>query len=168
MRLCQPAITTTMIILMMTVGIGSSLAQTAIVTSGQCYARSYTSAHLKAHPRQKVRAIALRKLEGTQAGVIAAGKSALAIGFNLRGYSQAFQAYAECSPQGASLGCFMEGDAGAFTLSRTAKDGLVMRVTRQLGVEGRTMIEFGGTSSDDNVFVLSKAGASSCASLKAP
>lgn len=138
------------------------------VASGTCYARSYTAAHLKANPRQKVRSITLRQLDKAQAGVIAPGKTALLVGFRFRNNSGHFQRYAECDSQGASLACNMEGDAGAFVLETSARGGLRLQATRRLGVEGDTMIEFGGRVSDDNVFLLRPAAAGACASLKAP
>lgn len=138
------------------------------LAAGECYARTYDAAHLKAHPRQKVRAIILRKLQTGSAGVLAPGKVALLVGFRFRNTSEHFQNYAECRQVQRDLRCDFEGDAGSFRLKRLKGNNLRLQVTRTLGVEGSTMIEFAGKYSDDNLFLLRKAPAPACARLKAP
>lgn len=128
-------------------------------TDASCYLRAYDSAHLASHPDQLVKEIAL----GPEPGSFEADVLVLRVTVRLRGDAELRQADAYCENTGGTLSCGLEGDAGWFQLSPTAK-GARMEVGRDgLGFEGETgFVELGGGQSDDEVFALPAVPADSC------
>lgn len=125
----------------------------AMFPGGQgCYLRQYSEEHLLRHPDQRVTGIGLWQLaEETDAEQLA-----LTLALFVRGDSERFSATAYCQNTGGSLSCGLEGDGGWFTLSEAKNDVVRMKIGRQpLSLEGATgVIEIGGGTSDDELFLL--------------
>jgi hypothetical protein len=146
------------------------------VANGEpCYARTYSSEHLKAHPEQRVGAIELDMAKANPDGVpITEDNIELGFGIKLKDRAEWYTGLAICKSTGAEIGCFLEGDGGSFTLS-AAQDGGLKLVTGESGIaiEGATdFVEIAGGKGDDRVFVLVSAALQACAAatdaVKAP
>jgi hypothetical protein len=129
-----------------------------------CYARSYDAAHLKRHPGQRVRAIAVLLTTAEEpntayaAVVTAAVITAKATTGNLT-YSHD----AQCLRAQAALECWVTPYRGYVVLTRTP-DGL--RLENPLGFRldaGDTDAQLAvAADADHRVFALPKAGAEAC------
>jgi hypothetical protein len=124
-----------------------------------CYRRAYTTAHLAAHPVQRVAAISLSPEEdfGTD------NVLALRITIALREQSQPYTGVAYCMDAGKDLTCAVEGDGGGFTLT-LRDDGLLLTVGREgIGLEGaRDFLSISGTGGDDRAFLLRRTATRRC------
>lgn len=128
-----------------------------------CYARLYDAAHMAAHPRQKVVEIELdydaknAESEGNRPSRFAAG-----LGVRLKGKKGWYTNSMLCNERAmGGVACSLESDGGQFDLQPSG-DGLEMRLTSELSIEGDDFIAFGGKTSDDNVFILKPAPQSVC------
>lgn len=134
--------------------------------SAACLERTYTAAHLKAHPRQQVEAIAVQHRPKLQSGSASTeGAFELSIGFKLRGKPDWFAAIAYCKGGDVGMPCSVEGDGGHFNLEPTGGrgPGLTLRTDR-LAIEGaRRFAEIG--KGDDRVFNLATAAPAVCSRM---
>ena len=125
-----------------------------------CYARSYDSAHLAQHPKQRVTGFYLTDSgydnATTPTGFIAA------FGFTIKGSADIFEADASCDEAGDGVRCFVDGDSGMFTLAAT-KDGLRLEVGTHLTLEGNeTFSPNLAEGGDDRVFLLYRSPPEAC------
>lgn len=121
--------------------------------STSCYSRSYTDAHLSAHPAQRVTDISV-----SPAFDYADPLLGLYLTAQLRGVpGGAFEAYAACENEGGStLYCIMEGDSGAFQITPAKNDGILIEVSH-LGMWFENETGFAtleAKSGDDRSFIL--------------
>lgn len=128
-----------------------------------CYARGYDAAHLAAHPRQKVVEIELdfdareAESEGNRPSRFVVG-----LGVRLKGKKDWYTNSMLCNERAmGGVACSLEGDGGQLDLQPSG-DGLEMRLTSEISIEGDDFITFGGKTSDDNVFILKTAPQSVC------
>jgi hypothetical protein len=125
---------------------------------GTCYARTYDKAHLKQHPKQRVREIVLTNLQGETGEDVSAWDVVLDFGFTLTDGND-YSAVAYCKNDQCSL----EGDGGRFEAVAAKDGGLRLSVVGNfLELEG-----FDGTSgnlakSDDKVFLVYPVNVRGC------
>lgn len=135
-------------------------AQTARLADTGCHMRLYTRDHLARHPEQMVAAIGLRLAGGDPV----TRTRLLDVLVRLRGRPDRLTATAYCqaTPAGA-LDCLMEGDAGAFVLTRARDGALRLAVApRGMSFESDEFITLSGTTGDDRVFLIPPAAESAC------
>lgn len=137
----------------------------ALAGGEPCYARAYSSEHLKAHPEQRVSEIELDMAKENPDGIqITEDAIELGFGIRLKGKPRWYTNVALCKSEGTRISCFLEGDGGAFTLT-AAGDGLRL-VTGDYGIaiEGaEEFVELSGAQGDDRVFILQPADKAVCA-----
>lgn len=124
--------------------------------AADCYARSYSAAHLADHPNQLVTDIALTPDRASPA----LGELRLILELRLRGLAETLVATAYCDPAPATaLDCKLEGDAGGFTVTPAKGDALTVTVGPfGMHFEGvRDFIEIRADRGDDRVFRLPRA-----------
>lgn len=133
-----------------------------------CYARRYDAAHLARHPRQKVVEIVLdfdarnAESEGNRPSRFSVG-----LGVRLVGPKAWYTNAMLCNERATGgVACSLESDGGQFDLQPSG-DGLEMRLTTEISIEGDDFITFGGKASDDNVFILKPAPQNLCAAATA-
>jgi hypothetical protein len=127
-------------------------------SANTCYLRQYSADHLKSHPAQQVTAIGL--------SVQPDGRT-LDLYVKLRPGPVRAMGTAYCDQDGEGLDCFMEGDAGRFSLTGGAGGALRLSVAPR-GISFETEADFitiSGTSGDDRVFMLPPLGRSDCIGL---
>lgn len=147
---------------------GESLFQThfANVANGTpCYARSYSAAHLKEHPAQRVAKIEIDMAKENPDGKpITEEAIELGFGVQLKTSPEWYTNVAICKSAGPEMNCFLEGDGGSFTL--TAAEGGSLRLKTGdygLAIEGeKDFMELPGDKGDDRVFVLPPAPQAAC------
>ena len=138
-----------------------------------CFARRYDAAHLKAHPAQKVTAVAVRILYHRHEadGTFTAGQRNyyFTLTANLRGRKAALTSSGECGPRDGAIVCMVECDGGGFALSRGTHGSVLLDLTRF----GRLRLSRGcdeddarelEPGQDDKRFWLHPAGDASCPS----
>ena len=127
--------------------------------SGACFARTYTPAHLRQHPRQTIRFFYVREPGAEWRATQSPGHFNLAFGLRLVGHRDTYSGMAICTPNGSGAQCDVEGDGGAFTMSQS---GPRLRIAfSRLELEGPH--DFTGPVTDDNrVVLLSRAAAAVC------
>jgi hypothetical protein len=121
-----------------------------------CFARAYDSAHLAAHPRQKVAAMMALFTEDKDAEE---GGAALGfrVGFKMRGAGAKFDNAGNCGhadvtetgASSASIHCYIDCDGGGLDVQISA-DNKSLRV----GLEGFAVYPAGSKRDDDNVRAL--------------
>ena len=130
-----------------------------------CYAREYTAKHLAEHPRQQVTAIEIDYRPANPDGVLNTAKGfELGFGVKKRGSAEWFTNSAYCTTRSDRFECGLEGDGGQFRLRPSAHNRLRLELVRDtIAIEGAdSVFEFGGSKSDDNVFLLSRADRKVC------
>jgi hypothetical protein len=129
--------------------------------NASCYLRQYSDAHLAGHPDQLVAQIALGPTPGN---TYEPGWIVLTVTVRLRGSQETYMGGAICDLAGDRLDCAMEGDAGAFTLTRAKDGGVMLNVSpRGMAFEGeQDFIEISGTSGDDRAFLMPRVTADFC------
>jgi hypothetical protein len=130
-----------------------------------CYARQYNAAHLAKNPKQRVGAIELDFQPANPSGVLNTAKGFdLGVGVRRRGSAEWFTNSGFCTAQADRFDCGLEGDGGQFQLRPASGGRLRLELTRDtMGFEGaKSVFEFGGKLSDDNVFLLSRADRKVC------
>lgn len=127
---------------------------------GACFARTYTPAHLRSHPRQTVRFVYLREPGAEWRPTQTPGHFNLAFGLRLVGHRDTYSGVAICTPNGAGATCDVEGDGGSFTVARSGAT-LRMEVSR-LELEGAHDFTDDIARGDNRVMLLSRAAASVC------
>ncbi len=135
---------------------GAARAESVLARFGEasCYARIYDKSHLAKHPDQNVRMIALSR----SSNAVNSGETALTLNFQVRGSGETYSGETICTPSGSGATCFLEGDAGRFSLA--AKGGDLRVTVVRISVEGeKDFAEFGA---DDRVFLLRKAASVRC------
>ena len=123
-----------------------------------CYLRQYSADHLKSHPTQQVTVIALSFASD------GGDQVTLDLYVKLRPGRIQAMGTAYCDQDGEGLDCFMEGDAGRFSLTGAANGALRLSVALR-GISFETDADFitiSGTSGDDRVFLLPPLGRSAC------
>jgi hypothetical protein len=131
-----------------------------------CYLRTYDAAHLRQHPRQKIRRIELSfKIGNSTTGKPSTSSAfGVTLGLMAKDKSERFSSPAYCSAQSSSFLCQVESDGGTFRLRPAAGGALTLQVVGDgLRMEGLTgFIEVGGKASDDNLFVLPHTARHQC------
>lgn len=136
-----------------------------------CYARYYDEQHLRAHPRQTVRRIAV-DFDSTQPQDSGAPHSATGfeggIEFMLKRSKEWYGQALYCKTAGERFDCYLDADGGRITLTPQGK-ALRLEVTGggggtdSIAVEGgRDFGTFGGPGSDDRVFILPRSPRKLC------
>lgn len=139
-------------LILATPAVAQSPADRFFPTDRQCYARSYTDAHLADHPAQRVTRMEVRPDRAAMAPFLG-----LWVDLTLRGVpGGAFEALAQCENIEDQLYCTMEGDAGAFSLTAAKGGAVLLSVgSRGMGFEnevGFTTLE--RDQGDDRSFLL--------------
>jgi hypothetical protein len=130
-----------------------------------CYARQYTAEHLAKNPKQQVTAIEIDFEPNNPDGVLNTAKRfELGFGVQKRGGAEWFTNAGYCTMRAGGFDCALEGDGGLFRLRPASGERLRLELTRDtIAIEGEnSFFEFGGTKSDDNVFLLSPAERKVC------
>jgi hypothetical protein len=130
-----------------------------------CYARHYTAAHLASNARQQVVAVKIDFQPANPDGVVNTPKSFdLGFGVRKRGSAEWFTNSAYCSTKADGFDCALEGDGGLFTVRPASGGRLRLELARDtIAIEGeKSVFEFGGKRSDDNVFLLAPADRRVC------
>jgi hypothetical protein len=133
-----------------------------------CYRRTYSPDHLASHPMQRVTDMTL----AATPDVPAYPWPAVSLGVRLRGPDGGTaEAVAYCQNLGGStLGCDMEGDAGAFMIE-PAKAGAVLVTVSRAGIGFETDTGFAtleARQGDDRSFLLKPAVSCRQGQLNAP
>lgn len=126
--------------------------------SPTCYARSYDTAHLASHPRQRVREVMLSNVEVEADEDTDAWDVALEFGFTLTN-GKSYLATAYCVEDV----CGLEGDGGRLAVRAAPDDGLRLSVVGDfLELEG--VDDFSGNlvESDDTVFLVYPVSPNGC------
>lgn len=123
----------------------------------QCFARFYNAAHLKAHPRQRVRRFQLRRDRSGPDSVNNPARFTVSIGFRTTDGPDLFGVHGICTSRGSIAECGGEGDSGSFRLSLVGQNLRVEIKRLELEDSGADLAE-----SDDRVFVLPPVGAEEC------
>ena len=127
---------------------------------GACFARTYTPAHLRSHPRQTVRFVYLRDPGAEWRATQTPGHFNLAFGLRLVGHRDTYSGVAICSPHGDGAACDVEGGGGSFHIAQTGAT-LRLEVSR-LQLEGAHDFTDDIARGDNRVMLLSRAAASVC------
>lgn len=133
--------------------------------AAQCYMRSYSSAHLSSHPDQITKSMRVKfstiKGEKKRFGFM--------IEVKVRGGDKRYITGGLCNPSqnGASVSCFVECDAGQFTVSERSDQSILLHISREIifSCEGRDLFLRG---KDDVDFRLDSAPESECSGIKIP
>jgi hypothetical protein len=132
-----------------------------------CYARNYDDAHLKSHPKQKVRQIEVDFDQGWRSDESARNTAAdfhAGISFMLKTSTEWYGQQLYCKIGGNGFDCYLDADGGRIRLT-PAGANLKLEVTTPQGiaVEGeKDAVEFGKPGSDDRVFILMPANRKIC------
>jgi|CXWK01.1.fsa_nt_gi hypothetical protein len=130
-----------------------------------CYARTYDDAHLKAHPKQTVKAVELEMERTNPDGIVNTAQNfELGFGVQVTRSDEWYVGLAICKDSGGAIDCFLEGDGGRFQLA-AEKDGALKIATGDYGIvlEGaKDVVELSGTEGDDKVFLVSPSDRSVC------
>lgn len=129
-------------------------------SDGACYLRQYSRDHLAANQNQMVTQIAI----GPEYGQAEAAVLVLRVAVYVRGSDEQFRGSAYCDTRGGSLSCWLEGDAGQFSLTPAKNGAIKLQVgTSPLLFEGkRGYLGFGAEASDDNTFLIPRVPADAC------
>lgn len=134
-----------------------------------CYARHYDDAHLKAHPKQKVRRIEIDfdvNERSDPDGKNGPANFQAGIGFMPKGSPAWYGQALVCKTAGNRFECYLEADGGSFVLIPRG-DALRLEITGGPGsdihAEGeKDFGAFGGPDGDDRVFILPRADRKLC------
>ena len=144
-------------------GCGAAHAQgpyDTLTHSGACFARSYSGAHLRAHPNQTVTRFFLGDPGSDWRETQTRAHYNVAFGFRILGRNDTFSGIAICAPRGLVAACDIEGDGGAFTIERSGA-GLLIRLGR-MQVEGMRDFSPDLALRDNRVMQLRRAPRSAC------
>jgi hypothetical protein len=125
-----------------------------------CFARTYDAAHLAAHPHQTVTRFFVGEAGAAWRPTQTPGHFNVAFGFQIVGRSDTYAGLGICTPSGDRAACDIEGDGGAFTISRH-DDGLRIDATR-IEVEGANDFSPDLAAADNRVMLLHPAAAPAC------
>jgi hypothetical protein len=125
-----------------------------------CFARSYDAAHLEAHPHQTVTRFFVGEAGAAWRPTQTPGHFNVAFGFQIVGHSDTYAGVGICTPNGRRAACDIEGDGGAFIISRH-DDGLRIDATR-IEVEGPSDFSPDLAAADNRVMLLRPAAAPAC------
>lgn len=128
-----------------------------------CYSRKYDAAHMARHPRQKVIAIEL-DFDANSSRTEGGRPTRFVVGLTVRFKDKSgwYGSVTLCNERATGgLACSLESDGGQFNLQE-AGDGLELRPTTEISIEGEDFVTFGGKTSDDNVFILKTSPQSVC------
>ena len=131
-----------------------------LTRSGACFARSYSRAHLRAHPDQTVTRFFVGDPGSDWRRTQTRAHYSVAFGFRILGSNDAFSGVAICAPRGVVAACDIEGDGGAFTIERNGA-GLLIRLGR-MQVEGMHDFSPDLALRDNRVMQLRRAQRSAC------
>jgi hypothetical protein len=135
--------------------------QQDLTRDGACYARTYDTAHLAAHPQQTVTSFFVGAAGAEWRSTETPGHFTVAFGFRITGHADLYSGIGICAPNGDALACDVEGDGGQFVIAR---NGDRLRVTLQrLEVEGAHDFSPDLAAADNRVMLLSPDQASACA-----
>ena len=132
----------------------------ALTRPSACFARAYDAAHLAAHPHQTVIRFFVGEAGAAWRPTQTPGHFNVAFGFQIVGRPDIYAGVGICTPNGDRAACDIEGDGGAFTISRH-DDGLRIDVTR-MEVEGANDFSPDLAASDNRVMLLRPAAATEC------
>ncbi len=123
-----------------------------------CYARAYDKAHLRKHPKQRVREILLTNLQGETGEDTSAWDVVLDFGFTLTD-GEDYSAVAYCKNDH----CSIEGDGGRFDVVAAKDGGLRLSIVGNfLELEGATGFSGNLAKSDDKVFLIYPVNVRGC------
>jgi hypothetical protein len=130
-------------------------------TAAGCYKRTYDKAHMAKHPNQMVTMIELAYAPATDPAYIE-GFGPIAFGLSVLTRSSQNEIVgnvALCRNEGQAVFCGMEGDGGAFIVTRAGPTKIRLDISVELTFETDRFISLG---SDDKIFVLEKTAARNC------
>jgi hypothetical protein len=134
-----------------------------------CYLRVYDDAHLKSHPKQKVRRLFIDFDAGVRSDTTrknGADDFEAGIGFMLKPSDEWYGQALSCKTEGDHFACALEADGGTFTLTPRG-EALRLDVTggpdADIHTEGvNDFGAFGGRGSDDRTFLLPRGDRKTC------
>lgn len=134
-----------------------------------CYARTYDDAHLKTHPKQQVRRIAIDfdvNERSDPATKNSAADFQAGLSFMLKRSTEWYGQALACKTAGDRIACDLEADGGTFVLVPRG-EALRLEVTggkdSDIHAEGeKDFGSFGAPGSDDRVFILPRADRKIC------
>ena len=132
-----------------------------LTRAGACYARTYDSAHLTAHPRQTVTHFFVGEAGPGWRPTQSPQHFNVAFGFHIVGHSDTYAGVGICAPNGETVACDIEADGGSFTIARNS-DGLRVTAMR-IQVEGAHDFSPDLAEADNRVMLLRPAAAQECA-----
>jgi hypothetical protein len=123
-----------------------------------CYARTYDTAHLVAHPDQQVTEMAI----GPWGARFDGDRFLLLVNVRVRGESDVLSGLGYCT-YGDTLDCDMEGDAGTFWVERQGDSLMLRPVGRGMNFETATdFVTLAADTGDDRAFRLDPVGPGLC------
>jgi hypothetical protein len=133
-----------------------------------CYARTYSTEHLKKHPQQRVTEIGFRLAYYRHEADAFFPKGQRNYYFAMlakqRGGSATLTAMGECAPYGDRISCGVECDGGGVTVSRRPGDKILIsldRIRMSAGCDEGDAVDL-EAGADDREFLLSRAPDSEC------
>jgi hypothetical protein len=142
------------------VALGAPLRERLNRDDAVCFSRSYDAAHLKAHPQQTVRRIAVLKVKGEKPGADDFPAYKLVFRAELKN-GKTVEKATTCAPDQYAYACTRDeaiDTARDFYLTRAGKDHVMLRDRR--GVLGKMFDVTLG--SDDRIFKLQQSPAEAC------
>ncbi|MEO1045790.1 MAG: hypothetical protein AAFX04_10155 [Pseudomonadota bacterium] len=126
-------------------------------TTSACYMRVYDSEHLARNPKQTVtRFFVARRGAGNDFEELP-----IRVGYTLKGSRDYFQANGRCLRVDTGYSCWLEGDMGAFTMTRLEKNKMQASLIR-MSIEGYYSFSAELTEDDNRVMHLYATGISQC------
>ncbi|MEW5962499.1 MAG: hypothetical protein AB1749_02965 [Pseudomonadota bacterium] len=128
-----------------------------------CYARSYGTLHLDAHPRQMVESVAVTARSAAPSAE--QGRHELLFAVKFKQQPRWYRKAGLCVAEAGQLACRLEGDAGSAVIATLGQKGLrVDTGPKGIGVDGPdgSLVGVGGEVSDDRVFFLHASPRSVC------
>jgi hypothetical protein len=133
-----------------------------------CYARTYSTEHLKKHPQQKVTEVGFRLAYYRHApdDFFPRGQRNyyFAMLAKQRGSDKVLTAMGECGPNGNRISCGVECDGGGVSVARRPDDRILIsldRIRMSAGCDDEEAIDLEG-GADDREFLLSRVPDSEC------
>ena len=138
-----------------------------------CYARTYSDAHLEAHPQQRIREIKFGHFpttfgtqndDGTVQFDPATAQLHFLISAKFRDSDLTYTNGGVCNPDGAGYKCSIECDGGSFYLDDRSPDSVRLRnpVGFWIAGCGNAEMRFLDPEPDDKVFRLDRLSQSAC------
>ena len=118
-----------------------------------CFSRNYDAAHLDSHPHQQVTMMVVTA-DTEDMALDSTDDLLLLVDVMVRGVATPYSGVAYCSVAGDGLDCFMEGDAGGFSLTPDGKRLRLAVGPNGLSFEADDFLTLEPDKGDDRVFLL--------------